>query len=365
MSGLTGLSPDTGAVRAVSRTGPARDVRVQKHLSRWLVGYAMTSIMAGLVLGWAGRGWTAVHSAGLGTLSVVAVFFVIYPTMVNLRLAALARAGRNTRGLLLALTYNVLWAPLVGYGLARIFLPDPHLALGFLLVMVVPCTNMSIAYTGLAHGNVELATVVMGSGLLLAVLTVPAWMALFADGYQVPLPLTTILVSITSVLVAPMVVGGVTRRVLVRLAGEGAPSRSQPILASVSVIAMFTVIFLIFFTKAELIVDRWAMVLLLLVPNALFVAVTLAVTTWLDRRLGLSYGDHMAVVFAATGKNVGTAIAIAAMAFPPLVAVPAATTPIFQVLLLVSYLRMAGRVRASFGEHPRVHREPAVGAVPS
>jgi hypothetical protein len=49
----------------------------------------------------------------------------------------------------------------------------------------------------------------------------------------------------------------------------------------------------------------------------------------------------MAVVFASTGKNNGTAIAIAAMAFSPMVAIPAATMPIFQVLLLVGYLKLA------------------------
>jgi ACR3 family arsenite efflux pump ArsB len=56
----------------------------------------------------------------------------------------------------------------------------------------------------------------------------------------------------------------------------------------------------------------------------------------------------MAVVFASTGKNNATAIAIATVAFSPLVAVPAATMPIFQVMLLVGYLKAAGWVRRYF-----------------
>jgi ACR3 family arsenite efflux pump ArsB len=58
------------------------------------------------------------------------------------------------------------------------------------------------------------------------------------------------------------------------------------------------------------------------------------------------------VVFASTGKNNGTAIAIATTAFSPLVAVPAATMPIFQILLLVFYLKAAERIRAYFGGEP-------------
>ena len=64
--------------------------------------------------------------------------------------------------------------------------------------------------------------------------------------------------------------------------------------------------------------------------------------------IGLNYADHMAVVFASTGKNNATAIAIATMAFTPLVAIPAATMPIFQILLLVLYLKMAPMVKQYF-----------------
>jgi len=111
-------------------------------------------------------------------------------------------------------------------------------------------------------------------------------------------------------------------------------------------------VFLIFFLKATLLLSKWTMLLWLIVPNVLFVAITLAVITWVDRRLGLSYEDHMGVVFASTGKNNGTAIALATAAFSPLVAVPAATLPIFQIIFMVVYLRLAERVREWF--RPRV-----------
>jgi arsenite transporter len=61
-------------------------------------------------------------------------------------------------------------------------------------------------------------------------------------------------------------------------------------------------------------------------PNAIFIGLSLLVLTWLDRRLGMRYEEHMAVAFTSTGKNNGTAIAIATTAFSPLVAIPAATT---------------------------------------
>jgi len=113
-------------------------------------------------------------------------------------------------------------------------------------------------------------------------------------------------------------------------------------------IAMLAIVFLIFFAKADMIVAKWGTVVLLLVPNTLFIALTLVATTWLDRRLRLPYREHMAVVFASTGKNNGTAIAIATMAFSPMVAIPAATMSIFQVMPLVLYLKAAQWLRGYF-----------------
>ena len=339
-------------------------MRVQQHLSRYLLGYAVAAMALGLALGYPQASWTKTHSRLLGDLTTVGVFLIIFPMMINVRFGALVKAGRNVKGLLLALAFNFLWAPLLGWGLAHLFLHDPQLALGFLLVMVVPCSSMSIAYTGLAEGDLELATVVVASSFVLALAAVPVWMMVFASGYNVPVPMHDLLVSIGTVLLAPMLLGFLTRHGIVRRRGHEALKRLQPLLGAFSMLAMFAIIFLIFFAKEQMIVAKWQTVLLLLVPNALFIALTLLAATWLDRRLGLSYREHMAVVFAATGKNNATAIAVATVAFSPLVAVPAATMPIFQVLLLVGYLKAANWVRRYFAANePTVETTLARAAV--
>ena len=318
---------------------------VQKPLSRWLIVYAAAAMAVGVAAGWPVRTWARSDTGLISVLTTVAVFLIIYPMMVNVRFNALHRAGRKVKALLLALIYNFVWAPLLGFALAHLFLGNPMLALGFLLVMVVPCSSMSIAYTGLAEGDLELATVVVAASFILSIAAVPLWMALFAASYHLQVPLQEMLISIAEVLIGPMVAGYLTRAGLMRRWGETAVRRLQPAFASASMLAMFLIIFLIFFGKAAMIVGNWRTVLLLFVPNLIFLAVTLTVATFFDRWIRLPYRDHMAVVFAATGKNNGTAIAIATMALSPMVAVPAATLPIFQVMLLVLYLRLAGWVR--------------------
>jgi ACR3 family arsenite efflux pump ArsB len=325
---------------------------LQEHLNKWLLVYVVAAMALGLALGYPSAAWTKHNQSLVSNLTTLVVFLIVYPMMVNLKLESLVKAWRNVKGLSLTVLYNFLWAPLIGAVLAALFLREPLLAVGFLLVMVVPCSSMSIAYTGLADGNIELATLSVALSFVLAIVVVPLWMTLFAAQYHVVAPLQDMLMTILTVLVAPMILGYLTRLGLVRWLGEKKFQKLQPFFPSLSLMAMYGIVFVIFFSKAALIVEKWQMVLMLLVPIALFYAITLALVTWLNRRLGLSYRDHMAVVFASTGKNNGTAIAIATLAFSPLAAVPAATMPIFQILFLVLYLKLANRVHHYFESRP-------------
>ena len=323
---------------------------LQAHLNKWMLLYVVLAIGLGLVAGYTSAAWTQGHSSLVSTLTTVAVFFVIYPMMVNLKIESLVKAGKNVKGLSLAMIYNFIWTPLIGFALARLFLHEPLIALGFLLVMVVPCSSMAIGYTGLSGANVELATVSVALSFVIAVFSVPFWMTVFARQYAVPVPIREMVTTIVTVLIAPMILGYFTRRGLVHWFGEKKFQQWQPFFPSLSLLAMFGIIFLIFFGKATMVLNKYQVVLLLLVPSALYVGLSLALQTWLNRLLGLSYQDHMAVAFTSSSSNNSTAIAIATLAFSPLVAVPAATMPIIQTLLMVTYLKLAPRVREYFAE---------------
>jgi len=331
---------------------------LKNHLSRYLLLYVTACMGIGVAAGYPAAGYVTAHKVVFTSLATIAVFFIIYPMMVNLKLETLRLAAKNWRGILLSLTYNFVFAPLFGYLLANGFLHDLQLAMGFLLVMVVPCSSMSIGYTGLAEGNIELATVVMAVSFIFSIFAVPAWMSLFAAQYHMPSPTWILIKSMLTILIAPMIAGYLTRLGLTRRLGEQKFMQLLPLFPSLSLIAMYGIVLLIFFMKATLIVRKWDLVAWLTIPNTLFIGVALLLITWIDRMIHLSYADHMAIAFASTGKNNGTAIALATMAFSPMVAIPAATLPIFQILLMVVYLKAAPRLRRYFdGEEARAKAE--------
>jgi ACR3 family arsenite efflux pump ArsB len=254
------------------------------------------------------------------------------------------------KGLGLTLIYNFVWAPILGFVLSRLFLHDPTVGLGFLLVMVVPCSSMSIGYTGLAGGNIELATVAVATSFVTAIAAIPFWLSILAGAYNVPVPMGILMNAILTVLILPMILGYLTRVLLIRWLGETGFKRVAPLFPTMTLSSMFLIVFLIFFMKAAILVQKWQLMAWLIVPNLIFVILTLLLITWVDKKMGLSYEDHMGIVFAGTGKNNGTAIALATAAFSPLVAVPAATLPIFQIIFLVGYLKLENWLRRYFGD---------------
>jgi arsenite transporter len=323
---------------------------LQSHFNKWMLVYVLIAIGLGLLAGDINAAWTQANAGLVNTLTTVAVFFVIYPMMVNLKIESLVKVGKKIKGLSLAMIFNFIWTPLIGFALARLFLRDPLIALGFLLVMVVPCSSMAIGYTGLSGANVELATVSVALSFVIAIFSVPFWMTLFASHYAVPVPIREMMTTILTVLIAPMILGYLTRLGLTRWLGEKKFQQWQPFFPSLSLLAMFGIIFLIFFGKATMVLNKYQVVLLLLIPSALYVILTLTLETWLNRKLGLSYQDHMAVAFTSSSSNNSTAIAIATLAFSPLVAVPAATMPIIQSVLMITYLKLAPQVREYFNK---------------
>ena len=327
--------------------------RLHQHLKTNLLWYSLIAIGLGLGIGHQSLSFISANQKPLANLIIIVVFMLIYPMMVNLRLEFLAKAFKNIKALILTLFYNFLWAPLLGYALSNFFLTNPEVGLGFFLVMAVPCSSMSIGYTGLAEGNLELAIATVALSFVLTIPALPLWLEFLGGSFHIPIPINVLFMSILKVLIAPMICGYITRIILIRVLGEEKFKKINIIFPIMTMLSLFLIIFLIFFMKAKILLQQWQIMLWLIVPNLIFMIATLGLITWLDKACKLSYEDHMGLVFASTGKNNGTAIAIATTAFSPLVAVPAATLPIFQIVFLILYLKMENTIRRYFGSEKR------------
>ena len=320
------------------------------HFKKNLFIYTVISIIIGWIAGLKSPHFAKVHAQEIKLLITVCVFFLIYPMMVNLNLGMLGKAVKKPGPVLVSFFYNFILTPIISVILAKLFIKNPVLALGFFLVMLVPGASTSIAYTGLADGSIEVATVTLAANFIAIPFTLPFFMKILASSYHVPLPLGMMLKSILIVLILPMILGVITRDIIIRAKGEEGLIRLKPVLSIIAMLALFFIVALIFFMKAKMLLTKWKMLIALGVITLLYIILMLYVITLLDKHLfKLDYKKHMGIVFLSTGKNNGTAIAIAMLMSNPLLAIPAAILPLFQVIFLIGYLNMAEKIKKYFG----------------
>ncbi|OIP19911.1 MAG: hypothetical protein AUK51_00255 [Comamonadaceae bacterium CG2_30_59_20] len=323
-----------------------------EHLRHRLFFYASGAIALGWVLGIGLPDVANSHQRALGWIMNTLVFLMIYPMMIGLNLAQLPKALTQPRPLLLTLFYNFVITPLLSYALVQAMAAPPELALGFYLVMLIPGSSMAIAYTGMAGGSLEVAMLAQAAGFLVVPFALPFFMHWAGQSQAVVVPLGSLVTTVVLVLILPMALGDVTRRALVRRYGPAVLMTLKPFLGVIPALTMLVLMMLIFFSKGVMLAQNWQMLLPLMAATLAFLVVILALMTWLNRCMGLSYAEHMAVAFVCSGKNNATAIAIAisTTGFGPMVAVPAATLPMFQAVLLVGYVHLADRLRRYYAQ---------------
>jgi len=314
-------------------------LKLKNHLNKFLIPYVVIAMVIGFFTGFPID--VKAYSHMFKILNMVVVISMIYPMMINLKIEALGKAAKSWKQILIALIVGLIFAPLLIFGLNLLFHINPILSLGLLLATVVPCSSMAIAYTGLSDGNLELATIVVALSFSLAIITVPGWLELFASGYHLSISAWLLIKTIIIVVFIPLFFGYLTRILLLKKIGFEGFEKIKPLFPSISIIGMFAIVLLIFMEKAKLIASKPGVVAISLAPLTLYYIITLLVLTFFNRKLGLSYEDHMGVVFTSVGKNEGTAMAIAMAAGMGLMAIPPAITPILQIPFLVGYLKFA------------------------
>lgn len=263
--------------------------KTANNLKTNLLWYALASITAGWLLGLLFPAVGAHHTGLFKTITTVLVFFMIYPMMVNLNIAKMVDVAKNPKAVLLSLAYNFLVTPALSLALAALFFRStPQIALGFWLVMLIPGSSMSVGYTGLTKGNLEVGAIALGLNFVVVPFILPFVMHLLGGAYKVHVPLGSLIGTVVVVLLLPMVLGDITRRIVLRAGGKKGYEATKPLLATVTMTGMLLVVAVIFFTKAQLLTDKWRILIPLAIVTFLYLLVMFPLMTWVNRLAGLT-----------------------------------------------------------------------------
>ena len=105
--------------------------------------------------------------------SFIKIFLMLMLFFVFLNVAAreITKSFLNLGFSISALTINFISTPLFAWALSKIFLDgQSDLQIGFIMLLVTPCTDWYLIFTGAANGNVPLGASILPLNLILQIL---------------------------------------------------------------------------------------------------------------------------------------------------------------------------------------------------
>lgn len=295
------------------------------------------AVLAGLAVGQIG-GLSLYADSVILPLLIIMLFL----TFLQIPLKEMKQSFFHRKFTLVSTAINFLLTPMLAWGLAMVFLANhPALWLGFILLMVTPCTDWYIIFTGIAKGNVALSTSILPLNLMLQLFLLPVYLYLFT-GTSGMVDYSLVLESILFVLFVPFLLAYLTRVLLFKKGREIliAKTRALPVLfLCFAIIAMFA-------SQGGVLLEHASILANLVLPILIFFVLLFFIARFFGSRLHFSAADQASLHLTTLARNSPVALAIAVAAFPhePLIAIVLIIGPLIElpVLAFVSYVIQKG-----------------------
>ncbi|MEX2564337.1 MAG: bile acid:sodium symporter [Cyclobacteriaceae bacterium] len=270
------------------------------------------------------------------------LMIMLYCIFLNIPVKDLAKGFVNTKFLSVSLLINFLWTPIVAYFLGFLFLEN-HLSLwiGFVMLMVTPCTDWYLIFTNLSKGNTPLAASILPLNLLLQVILLPIYLLLFFNKTGT-LEINMLIESILLVLMVPFILAQLTRYFAFKTKKINLiENRILPFIDPFQVIFLGLAILAMFASNGEYLTNNLNVLYILLFPLLLFFLINFLLSRFIGHLLKFSYEDSVSLSLTTIARNSPISLAIAVTAFPdkPLISLALVIGPLIElpILALISY----------------------------
>ncbi len=262
---------------------------------------------------------------------------MLFGVFLGVDFAGLKRSFSNFRFALTSVAINFVWTPALAMLLAVIFLADSNaIQIGFIMLLITPCTDWYIVFTGLARGNIPLSASILPLNLILQIVLMPVYLLIFM-GSLVAFDVSGLLLSIAFVLLIPFAAATLVRLLLIRkMGGERFEEKVlvhndnfQFIFLNLAIVAMFA-------SQARQLVDNPIMFVKLFIPLMIFFILTFFLSGAISRFMRFPRADGVSLIFTTLARNSPLSLAIAVAAFPdqPLIALALVIGPLIELPVL-------------------------------
>jgi ACR3 family arsenite transporter len=355
-------------VRMVRDAQPKRLSFFERYLTLWVAACMLAGILVGKILpGAVGalRELEFGQGSQINMPIAVLIWLMIYPMMLKIDFSSVLGVRKRPRGVLITLFVNWLVKPfsmaLIGWVFFKhLFLPliGPELAdqyvAGTIILAAAPCTAMVFVWSYLTDGDPAYTLVQVSlNDLIMLVLFAPVVTFLVSGASNLTVPFSVLMYSVIAFIVIPLVLGSVSRTLLIR--SKGARWFEEKFVAffhPITVLALLATLVLIFAFQADNITGRFLHVVLIAIPILIQVYFNSSLT------YGLMYLVKVPHNVAAPGALIGAsnffelAVATAIVLFGPDSGAALATVVgvLVEVPVMLSVCNICNRTRHWFAE---------------
>ncbi|GAB6181789.1 bile acid:sodium symporter [Desulfotomaculum defluvii] len=239
---------------------------------------------------------------------------MIYPTMIGFKANEILGFAHG-KLLVTVMLLNFLLIPAFAYLLGTQFLlNEPELFAGLAITSLLPTSNMTIAFTMLAKGNVPASIKMTTLGLLLGSFLAP-WYLYLLVGKYVPVDILATIKTIALVILIPLILGVLTYNYLLKKYSQDYFQKQiKPYLPASSTWGMVLIIFISMGMNAQRIASHLDVFAVAFGVQLVFYAVNYGVAILLGRKF-FEEKDSLTLVFSTVLRNLSISIGLAATAF--------------------------------------------------
>jgi len=291
--------------------------KFEKYLALWVA----LCMVIGVVLSQTVPGISeAIDSWQIGGISIpigICLFLMMYPAMLNLQVSELKKLKNNPKPIIMTLFSNWVIAPLVAAGLAYLFLRgNEQLIVAVILLGSSPCTAMVLVWGKLAEGNQEQNVVNTSlNTVTIMVLYVPI-VSLLTGIQNIPIDRVLLAISTFVFIGIPLILGIVSKRVLIRAKGEPwFENTYRPTVSKVAIGALLITLIVLFSLNGQVLLENFDQLLLVSVPLLLGFVIVVGYNLLVTRAFGMEYKEAIITVIIGSSSHFEIAIATAVAMF--------------------------------------------------
>ncbi len=249
----------------------------EKYLSVWVGLCIFAGIGLGQILPGAFQALAGMEYAHVNFPVAVLIWAMVWPMMIGVDFSSLKRVGEKPKGLIITLVVNWVIKPFTMAALGGLFFKHIFAAAmsvadansyiaGLILLGAAPCTAMVFVWSHLTKGDANYTLAQVSINDVILVFAYAPIVAFLLGVSDIPVPWTTLVLSVVLYVVVPLSAGYIMRRILLQTGGEAGVEAFIDKIKPVSVLGLLATVILLFGFQGQVILDNPLIILLIAIP---------------------------------------------------------------------------------------------------